>query len=300
MEAITLFAAAQSQRAHVYALVDPAQDRALPAALQFASARAVCLLDGAADVLAVAPHLISIDEANYQRAGEWLEQRASRVPCATLLISTTPLEALARHLSSFIDVVLPDRTIMALAFWDPSILAVLNGATGDSSQHVRGPVLTLGQKQAFLAPILEWWYWDRMGCLQTIDWSREAAVNAVVAIQPPLHLDQNQVDELVEASVPDSILYYIRLNMPGLLLRIPESEQYAFVRSQMLNARKYGLEGTGDLVNYCCLALAYGDLFDTVPEVAGLLKHVKVRALTFDDFMARFPQDVAPIEAAHY
>ncbi len=45
MEAITLFAAAQSQRAHVYALVDPAQDRALPAALQFASARAVCLLD---------------------------------------------------------------------------------------------------------------------------------------------------------------------------------------------------------------------------------------------------------------
>ncbi|WP_186157703.1 DUF4123 domain-containing protein [Burkholderia gladioli] len=299
MEAITLFAAAQSQCAHVYALVDPAQDRALPAALQFASARAVCLLDGAADVLAVAPHLISIDEANYQRAGEWLEQRASRVPCATLLISTMSLEALARHLSSFIDVVLPDRTIMALAFWDPSILAVLNGAAGDSSQHVRGPVLTLGQKQAFLAPILEWWYWDRMGCLQAIDWSGEAAVNAVVAIQPPLHLDQNQVDELVEASVPDSILYYIRLNMPGLLLRIPEPAQYAFVRSQILNARKYGLEGTGDLVNYCCVALAYGDAFDALPEVAVLLEQVRSKVLTFDEFMKFFPSDIPTVDAVY-
>lgn len=299
MEAVTIFEAAQSRHAHTYILADPAQDKSLPDALLFESASAVCLLDGGADARAIAPHLISIDETNYLRASEWLAQHASNAPCATLLISTLGLEALAKHLSAFVDVVLPDRTVMALAFWDPSILAVLNGAQRDDTQHVRGPVLSATQKQAFLAPVLEWWYWDRAGCLQSIDWDRNSAAATVSAIQPPLQLEQHQVDALVEASVPDSILYYIRLNMPGLLLRIPESTQYAFVRSQILNARRYGLEGTGDLVNYCCVALAYGNSFDTLQEVAVLLQQVRAKILTFDDFMKNFPRDIPTVATTH-
>ncbi|WP_179401882.1 DUF4123 domain-containing protein [Burkholderia guangdongensis] len=299
MEAVTVFEAARSRSAHVYVLADPAQDKTLPAALLFDSGNAVCLLDGGADVKAAAPHLIPIDETNYLRAGEWLDQHASNVPCATLLISTMPLEALAGHLSAFVDVVLPDRTVMALAFWDPSILAVLNGANGDGTQHVRGPVLTAEQKQAFLAPVLEWWYWDRAGRLKSIDWDRSPVADAALSIQPPLQLDQRQVDELVEASVPDNILYYIRLNMPGLLLHVPESAQYAFVRSQILNARQYGLEGTGDLVNYCCIALAYGASFNTLPEVAVLLEQVRTKLLTFDDLMKNFPREIPTVDAVH-
>ncbi|MCP3716886.1 DUF4123 domain-containing protein [Paraburkholderia sp. CNPSo 3281] len=299
MDAVTVFSMVRPQHARAYVLADPAQDKTLPTALLFESAEAVCLLDGGADVRAVAPYLIPIDETNYLRAGKWLDRHVSNVPCATLLFSTLPLEALARHLSAFVDVVLPDRTVMALAFWDPGILAVLNGARGDDTQHVSGPVLTVEQKQAFLAPVLEWWYWDRAGRLRSIDWDKSSVVDHVLSSPPPFHLDQHQVDALVEVSVPDSILYYIRLNMPGLLLRIPESAQYTFVRSQILNARQYGLEGTGDLVNYCCIALAYGDSFDTLPKVAVLLTQVKTRVLTFDDFMKNFPRDIPSIDEAH-
>ncbi|MGF6573013.1 hypothetical protein ABH945_005134 [Paraburkholderia sp. GAS333] len=299
MDAISIFEALYPPHAQIYVLADPAQEKSLPAALHFDSANTVCLLEGGSDVQAVAPHLIRIDEANYHRAGEWLDQHASLVPCATLLISMLSLEALARHLTAFVDVVLPDRTVMALAFWDPVILPVLCGATEDETVHVLGPVLTVEQKRAFLAPVLAWWYWDRTGQLRSIDWNGRAIAGAALSVEPPLLLDQHQVDELVEASVPDSVLYYIRLNMPGLLLRIPEPAQYAFVRSQILNARRYGLEGTGDLVNYCCIALAYGESFNNLPEVADLLNQVKEKVLTFDDFMKNFPHDIPAIDAAH-
>ena len=106
MTAVTVLAAALSQHAHAYVLADPAQDKSLPNALLFESANAVCLLDGGADVRAVAPHLIRIDAANYLHAGAWLDQHAANVPCATLLISTMPLAAMAAHLSAFVDVVL--------------------------------------------------------------------------------------------------------------------------------------------------------------------------------------------------
>jgi hypothetical protein len=292
MKVAAVFETAQLLHAHVYVLADPAQDKTLPSALLFESGSAVCLLDGGADVRTVAPYLIRIEQANYVRAAEWLDRHASNVPCATLLISTTSLEMLAGHLSAFVDVVLPDRTVMALAFWDPSILAVLNGAKGDDTQHIRGPVLAAEQQQAFLAPILEWWYWDRTGILQSIGRAANPVSDTASLIQLPLQLDQHQVDELVEATVPDSILYYIRLNMPGLLLRIPESERYTFIRTQILSARQYGIEGTGDLVNYCCIALAYGDSFNVRSEVAVLLERVKVKVLTFDDLMKNFPDDI--------
>ncbi|WDD91860.1 hypothetical protein Bsp3421_001815 [Burkholderia sp. FERM BP-3421] len=126
-----------------------------------------------------------------------------------------------------------------------------------------------------------------------------SASDARSDILPPLILDQHQVDELVETGAPDSILHYIRLNFMGLLLRIPELAQYAFVRSQILNARKYGLEGTGDLVNYCSVVLAYGDGFDLLPRVAVLLEQVTSKTLTFDDLMKHFPHDIPTVDAGH-
>jgi hypothetical protein len=296
IDTASLFATAQSLNAQAYVLGDPAQVKDLPGALLFESGRAICLLDGGADVEAVAPHLICIDAANYQRAGEWLNQHAARAPCATVLISPASLEALASHLRSFVDVMLPDRTIMALAFWDPHILAVLNGARGDDTLHVRGPVFVPAQTHAFLAPILQWWYWDRNGRLQQLNGGADSVPEPVPSIKTPLLLDQHQVDALVEASVPDNILHFIRLNMPGLLLRVPEPEQYPFVRLQIVRARLYNIEGTGDLVNYCCLALAYGGSFDKQPDVAILLEQVKARVLTFDNLMNEFPRDIPEVD----
>ncbi|QLD47855.1 hypothetical protein C9419_01640 [Paraburkholderia fungorum] len=66
-----------------------------------------------------------------------------------------------------------------------------------------------------------------------------------------------------------------------------------------MNARRYGLEGTGDLVNYCRIALAYVDSFNALPEVAALLEQVKSKVLTFDDLMKNFPRNVPTVDVGH-
>jgi hypothetical protein len=75
--------------------------------------------------------------------------------------------------------------------------------------------------------------------------------------------------------------------------------QYALVRSQTLNARKYGLEGTDELVNYCCVARGYGDAFDVHQQVSGLLVQVTSKTLTLDGPMKRLPHDIPTVDAGH-
>lgn len=289
------FKTAEELDAHIYVLADPAQNIRLPSALQFGSDNAVCLLEGTDEVKAVAPYLIQLPAGDHRQAKDWLDQHASTTPCATLIASPLTQDRLADHLKRFLDVVLPDKTTMALAFWDPSVLATLNGAQDDDTLHVPGPLLTPEQKRAFLEPVLRWWYWNRNSYLRQIDWVQNSVPESMSAIRHPLTLDQQQVDSLVEASVPDNILHFIRLNMSGLLLRIPISAQYNFVQSQILRARQYGIGRTGDLVNYCCVALAYGESFDTHATVAALLDQIKVRDLVFDDLMKQFPRDVPKV-----
>lgn len=63
-----------------------------------------------------------------------------------------------------------------------------------------------------------------------------------------------------------------------------------FARQQRVFARRYGLTGTRDLLNYLCLALIGGARVDQIPEVAKLLLRVKARKLSFEKFM----DEVAP------
>lgn len=45
----------------------------------------------------------------------------------------------------------------------------------------------------------------------------------------PLQLTQYQVDDLVEASVPDHVLYYVELNQPQLINDIAPANRYGLV-----------------------------------------------------------------------
>ena len=58
-----------------------------------------------------------------------------------------------------------------------------------------------------------------------------------------------------------------------------------FARQQLVLARRYGLTGTRDLLNYLCLALIGGARVDQILEVAELLVWVKARKLSVDKFM---------------
>jgi hypothetical protein len=296
---LTALETAQTTAGTLFALVDPAQDRRLPDVLVSNASQVVCLFeDAGTDVKAVAPHLVMIEQANRLNAMAWLDRHAPHIPCATLLASPLSLAELCKHLADFLQVTLADRTEMVLAFWDPMILAALVGAPEDPTLHVTGPVFSETQRSVFLAPVSSWWYWDRAGRLQFLNPDARAASRDPDASILPLTFDQRQVDLIVEASVPDSVLHYIRLNQPGLLTRLPHGQQYAFIRTQIATAREYGIEGTGDLVNYCCLALALGEAFAIWPAVAALLARVKAKELSFDDFMAELPAVLSQSDAS--
>jgi hypothetical protein len=116
------------------------------------------------------------------------------------------------------------------------------------------------------------------------------------AASNPIVLDEAQVEQLVEAAVPDHLLQHVRQNQPDLLVNLPAQDHYDFVRQQLRRARGHGLQGTGDLVNYVCLALAFGARFDEEPGMAGLLRRVRQQTLSFDALMKQ--ADEAALEAA--
>lgn len=300
----TLAALLESARAagnHIYALADAAQDNALPGAISSARTPSRCMLPGAqgSSVEKAAPHLVDMTDANIDEVPwQWLVKRAPLQPCASLLASASPLDELVQHLQRFIDVELPDRTHMALAFWDPMILAGLIGSNEDPTLHVRGPIFNASQRVIFLAPIKGAWYWDRAGALRALPVPKELTMPASGEQGVlPLRLHPEQIDQLVEASMPDQIWHYIRENKPDILLGHSDFDQYRLISQQLMHARGYGLDGMRDLVNYCSLAFALGIDFDRDAKAAALLTQVKAKTMSFDTFMEQLAEAYAEPDA---
>lgn len=105
----------------------------------------------------------------------------------------------------------------------------------------------------------------------------------------PLQLDQKQVDDLVEASVPDHVLHYIDLNQPQLLSDIDHTQRFGLVCKHLQNARDINLETMNDLVNYVCAALIYQDQFQTDPAITALLDQVKNGELQLTQALEKMP-----------
>ena len=280
--------AAELPTCHWYVLADAAQHSNLPAAI---SAGSECRnLFGAPDGSPLAeksPYLVSMPTPSSDAdQWKWMERHARRSPCVTVLASHLQLNELFEHLQSFTEVVLPDGDDMFFAFWDPAILGTLVGQADDATLHVPGPVLSETQRGMLMNGVSAWWYWDRDGALHHI----KGAAEAIEAVEPlPLALTQAQVDILVEASVPDHLLHYVELNQPQLLQKIPQEERYSVVRSSLKQARSLGLSGMGDLVNFVCARLIYGDALKNDPGMSRLLEQVRQGELTLDQAMDQFP-----------
>ncbi len=271
---------ANGMNARFFALVDPAVDPRVISLIAEEKLDNECLfgypLDS--DIARSTPRLVQIHYPEASPLVRWIAKRTPHQPVATLIAANAPLEGLSAHLKACADAELEGIDSMYLAFWDPAILGTLIGQAGDSTLHVAGPVLHPDQMAFLLRPILRWWYWDREGALHMA-----APVPTPSEIQPlqKLILVPQQIDDLVEAAVPDHLLQHIRQNQPELLDKLPESTRYRFARQQLARARAYGLEGTGDLVNYVCVALAFGSDFDRRANMPELLLQVKNKQLDF-------------------
>ncbi|KAF1019116.1 MAG: hypothetical protein GAK30_03315 [Paracidovorax wautersii] len=279
----------------LFLLADPALDAGIVRRLQQAGYAGRSLLDQQGVAIAAhGPHLFQVanSAAAALQAGQVAPTWQRLVPSAalTLICATATLPTLHAHLRRFTDVRLEGGLDMGLAFWDPAILGTLMGQADDATLHVAGPALDEVQQTSLLGPILAWWYWDREGHLHRID-----------ALQPPapvadsttseLQLTQAQEDLLVEASVPDQILYHLELNQPHLFDQaLPAPRRYRFVRAVLGPARELGLTGMRDLVNFTALCLIYRQRMQTDPVIATLLDQVRLQSLTLDEALEQMPQ----------
>lgn len=278
------------QSLFLYALVDSGQDKQAFSRLGRHSIQQLSLLntqDSAAD--AFSPQLLDFGMA-LERKPE-LDAALSApysTTAFTLLCSALPAADLHRHLAQFIEVRLTENVDMLLAIWDPAILGSLVGHKEDDSLHVPGPVLSSEQIEALLAPVVAWWYCDR-----ETRWHRIDTPPDVQESDKDLRLTftQEQEDMLVEASVPDQVLYHLEVNQPHLFeADKTHAMRYGFVKAVLWSARHLGLTGMRDLVNFTALCLIYRRRMQTDPAIAQLLDQVQQKTITLDQALPMMPE----------
>lgn len=286
----TLAALAREQPAwHWYAIGDSAQNKTLPGVLTGPGAKAQSLLGATqgSPLAEKSPHLVGLPGPQLgEAAWEWIMRMGPREPSVTVIASQLPFDALFKQLKQFAEIRLPDDTEMFFAFWDPAILGTLVGQQDDVTLHVKGPVLDTHQRGMLYGGLQGWWYWDRDGALHSLAMDGHAPT---VQLSKPLKLVQHQVDELVEASLPDHVLFYVDLNQPHLLTDIAPRARYDYVERTLRDAKELGLQTMKDLVNYVCATLVYGARWQQDKTIAELLARVKRGELKFSAAMELFP-----------
>jgi hypothetical protein len=278
------------QTLFLYALVDAGQDKNAYSRLSRHSIQQRSLLntqDRAAD--AFSPQLLDLGAAVEHKPELAKALSAPYSTTAfTLLCSTLPTADLHQHLAQFIEVRLTENVEMLLAIWDPAILGTLVGNKEDDSLHVSGPVLSTEQTDTLLAPVVAWWYCDR-----ETRWHRIASPTDIPERNKELRLTftQEQEDMLVEASVPDQVLYHLEVNQPHLFeAEKTHAMRYGFVKSVLWSARHLGLTGMRDLVNFTALCLIYRRRMQTDPAIAQLLDQVQQKVITLDQALPLMPE----------
>jgi hypothetical protein len=281
---ITMFEtiARQNDLLNWYAIADSAQHAALPTSITTHNLQRQCLFDAlpGSPIANYAPHLVELPTPMEQSASWlWIARNATATPCVSLIATKLSFAELYAGLAGFIEVLLPDGEPMFFAFWDPAILGTLMGQVDDVTLHVKGPVLLPDQQVALLQGITTWWYLDRAGSLHAL--TGQTSFNTLPSL--PITLTQHQVDDLVEASVPDHILYNLELNQPLLIADVPQAQRYKVVRDALSQARVIGVLSMRDLTNFVCARLIYGPNFYTNTTIQNLLGEVRKQQISLDD-----------------
>ncbi len=269
---------------NIYAIADAAQDKYFLKSL--VHLRQKCLLTEAAGDKAreVSPHLLQLPVDFSASEWTWIEKHIAGTPKMTILTSSLPFELLYEHLRQFLEVKFEGGLEMILAFWDPAILACLVGHKEDATLYISDPVLDAAQKETLLRPVKRWWYWDRQGNLQVITGTNEN-LSLLPAFHSSLFFTVEQEELMIEATFPDNLSYYLRLNNGFLVDKFTDQELYDLIINSLPAARSYGLTGTRDILNFMCLQLIYKENFDTNPQLQHALAQVKDKILSMDDAM---------------
>lgn len=273
---------------HWFAIADSAQDSHVLKALRSRSRNVACLFGATQDtpLACQSPHLVELrPPLHIDDAWDWISRHAPSTSSVSIIATLKEFHLLFDQLAACTQVKMPDSETMFLAFWDPAILGTLLGQLDDLTLHVPGPVLSQAQQSILTEGLAKWWYWDRLGDLHDVAICKQKNLH----LSNQLELSQQQVDDLVEASVPDHVLYYVSLNQPHLINDIPPSERYGAVRSAILHARTIGLVGMRDLVDFVSLSMLFKDKMRHDKYIVDLLARVEMGELEFREALGRLP-----------
>lgn len=270
---------------NVFALADAAQNKSFLKILEHL--RQKCLLKEAGGVKAkeISPHLVQLPKDFSVIEWDWIGTHIAGTANMTLIVSPLNFDFLYDHLRQFLDVEFDGGLEMMLAYWDPVILATLIGHKDDKTLYVKGPVLNPRQIEDLLKPIQSWWYWDRVGNLHCIFGLNER-VEVLQRVETPLRFSSKQEEMMVEATFPDNLIYYLKLNNSFLVDKIDDTSLYQLVVTSIPEARSYDLSGTRDILNFICLKLIYKDRFNQDVELKKQLNLLKSKQLNMDEVMA--------------
>ncbi|WP_084416375.1 DUF4123 domain-containing protein [Massilia alkalitolerans] len=285
---IELFKGASPENTKWFALADSAQDKRLPGVISTSSRNVRCLFGGlqGSPLTLHTPHLIELPPpAHLDYVWEWISRNALLVPCFSIIATRKTFDDLYKQFVECTQVVLPDLDTMFFAFWDSAVLGTLVGQVDDRTLHIPGPVLSQDQQTLLTDGIEKWWYWDRAGDRHAIAIQSQGEIAACRQFK----LDQSQIDSLVEASVPDHVLYYMNLNQYHLLEDIPCSDRYDMIRKALVQARDIGLATMRDLVDFVSIKLYYRERMDHDARIANLLCKIRDGQVSFRDAISELP-----------
>ncbi|SOZ51290.1 conserved hypothetical protein [Cupriavidus taiwanensis] len=155
-------------------------------------------------------------------------------------------------------VVVGDDTQYLLRFADTRVLAALPGALSPEAWD------------RLTVPLLTWCYVNREGVLETLPLTEPRSEPKTYPTEP-LRLSQVELDRMVEAAMPDSILDFLHRDDPDSLpLRDKAGIHRLVVRACVL-AREHRIESIPDIVALASHALITGDAGLRVPELLALL-----------------------------
>jgi hypothetical protein len=279
--------ARQNERLNWYVIADSAQHSALPMVLENGVNKACCLFGAVQNspLAKCSPHLVELGTPlEMSSAWRWIQRNANLKPCISVMATEIGFQEMLHRLSSWTEIGMPDGDSMYFAFWDPAILGPLLGQSDDQTLHVKGPILSHQQTMQLVQGLEGWWYWDRLGKMHAIRMNSTGECQ-----EEPVILSQQQVDDLVEASVPDHILYYLKLNHPLLLTDIRSCDQYKTVQKALSRAREIGLFLMSDMVNFVCIDLIYRERIQQDPVLVNLLEQVRHGRVSFRNALDRMP-----------
>jgi len=191
---------------------------------------------------------------------EWmtrLDKLDQKMPCISLILSDTGIDALATHLQQFLLADLGEGVVSLVRYFDPRNIAVF--------LKVFDPEIA----SKLVAPIYQWKYRGHSRSWNVIQGGAKYA--AVLDAPADIRLDQQQLDYLTAHCEPDNILY--GMTQLGLVdLGAPYVNRFENLLRRYRRGAAWGLTDSVCRMRYCEYSYRYGFEFDQHPEVRAALE----------------------------